>query len=49
MGTKSGKKIIKQGLFKSKGYRQFNQYKEEYETKFPVTASLVPAKSLTFS
>ena len=35
MGTKSGKKIIKQGLFKSKGYRQFNQYKEEYETKFP--------------
>jgi len=35
MGTKSGKKIIKQGLFKSKGYRQFNQYKEDYETKFP--------------
>ena len=35
MGTKSGKKIIKQGLFKSKGYRQFNQYKEEYETQFP--------------
>ena len=35
MGTKSGKKIIKQALFKSKGYRQFNQYKEEYETNFP--------------
>ena len=29
MGTKSGKKIMKQALFKSKGYRQFNQYKEE--------------------
>ena len=39
MGTKSGKKIIKQGLFKSKGYRQFNQYKEEYETKFPEFAT----------
>ena len=35
MGTKSGKKIMKQALFKSKGYRQFNQYKEEYETNFP--------------
>ena len=39
MGTKSGKKIIKQGLFKSKGYRQFNQYKEEYDTKFPEFAT----------
>jgi len=39
MGTKSGKKIIKQGLFKSKGYRQFKQYKEEYETKFPEFAT----------
>ena len=38
MGTKSGKKIIKQALFKSKGYRQFNQYKEEYETNFPIFA-----------
>jgi len=38
MGTKSGKKIIKQALFKSKGYKQFNQYKEEYETNFPVFA-----------
>ena len=35
MGTKSGKKIIKQAMFKSKGYKQFNQYKEEYETNFP--------------
>ncbi len=35
LGTKSGKKIVKQGLFKSKGYKQFNQYKEEFETKFP--------------
>jgi len=38
MGTKSGKKIIKQALFKSKGYRQFNQNKEEYETNFPIFA-----------
>jgi len=38
MGTKSGKKIIKQALFKSKGYKKFNQYKEEYETNFPVFA-----------
>jgi len=35
MGTKSGKKIMKQAFFKSKGYKQFNQYKEEYETDFP--------------
>ena len=35
MGTKSGKKIMKQALFKSKGYRQFSQYKEEYEINFP--------------
>ena len=34
-GTKSGKKIIKQYFFKSKGYRQFNKYKKEYETNFP--------------
>ena len=35
IGTKSGKKIMKQALFKSKGYRQFSQYKEEYEINFP--------------
>ena len=35
MSTKPGKQIMKQGLFKSKGYKQFNQYKEEFETKFP--------------
>ena len=35
MGTKPGKQIIKQGLFKSKGFKQFNQYKEEAETTFP--------------
>ena len=27
MGTKPGKQIIKQGLFKSKGFKLFNQYK----------------------
>ena len=35
MSTKPGKQIMKQGLFKSKGYKQFNQYKEEFEIKFP--------------
>ena len=35
MGTKPGKQIIKQGLFKSKGFKQFNQYKEEAENTFP--------------
>lgn len=35
MSTKSGKQIIKQGLFKSKGFRLFNQYKEEAEKEFP--------------
>lgn len=35
MSTKAGKQIIKQGLFKSKGFKQFNQYKEEAEKEFP--------------
>jgi len=35
MSTKSGKQILKQGLFKKKGYKLFNKYKEETETEFP--------------
>lgn len=35
MSTKAGKQILKQGLFKSKGYKLFNQYKEEAESEFP--------------
>jgi len=35
MSTKAGKKVMKQGFFKSKGFKQFNQYKEEAEQKFP--------------
>src|SRR3989344_3146520 len=35
MGTKSGKQIIKQGLFKSQGFKQFNHYKEQAEKQFP--------------
>lgn len=35
MSTKAGKQIIKQGLFKSKGFKLFNQYKEEAESEFP--------------
>lgn len=35
MSTKPGKQIIKQGLFKSKGYKLFTRYKEEAEFEFP--------------
>lgn len=35
MSTKPGKQIIKQALFKSKGYKLFNKYKEETEKEFP--------------
>ena len=31
MSTKPGKQIMKQGLFKSKGFKLFNKYKEEVE------------------
>ena len=34
MSTKPGKQIIKQGLFKSKGFKLFNKYKEETEKEF---------------
>lgn len=34
MGTQAGKDIMKQGLLRSKGYRQFNQYKEKTEQEF---------------
>jgi len=35
VSTKPGKQIIKLGLFKSKGYKQFDQYKKETEKEFP--------------
>ena len=35
MSTKPGKQIMKQGLFKSKGYKLFNKYKEETKNEFP--------------
>ncbi len=35
MSTKPGKQIIRQGLFKSKGYKMFSKYKEETEGAFP--------------
>ena len=38
MGTKPGKQIIKQGLFKSKGYRMFSKYKLEAEVELPKLA-----------
>lgn len=34
MGTQAGKDILKQGLLRSKGYKQFNQYKEKAEQEF---------------
>ena len=33
MSTKPGKQIMKQALFKSKGYKLFNKYKEETEDR----------------
>ncbi|MFB5597796.1 MAG: hypothetical protein ACE5RJ_02095 [Nitrosopumilaceae archaeon] len=35
MSTKPGKQILKQGLFKSKGFKLFNKYKEDTEQEFP--------------
>ncbi len=35
VSTKPGKDIIKQALFKSKGYRLFDRYKKEAENEFP--------------
>ncbi|ABK78271.1 hypothetical protein CENSYa_1653 [Cenarchaeum symbiosum A] len=35
MGTKPGREILKQGLFKSAGYRLYSKYKDEYEAEFP--------------
>jgi hypothetical protein len=35
MTTEAGKDIIKQGMFHSKGYKQFQQYKEKSEAEFP--------------
>ena len=35
MSTKPGKQIMKQALFKSKGYKLFTQYKEQTEAEFP--------------
>jgi hypothetical protein len=32
--TQAGKDILKQGLLRSKGYKQFNQYKEKTEQEF---------------
>lgn len=32
--TKPGKKILKQGLFKSRGYRMYTRYKEETEREY---------------
>jgi len=34
MGTQAGKDIMKQGLMRSRGYKQFNQYKEKTEQEF---------------
>lgn len=35
MSTKPGKQIFKQVMFKSKGYKLFNKYKDETELEFP--------------
>ena len=48
MGTKPGKQIIKQGLFKSKGYRMFSKYKLEAEIELPKLAERLSAGELSF-
>ncbi len=35
MSTQAGKEMMKQGLLRSKSYKQFNQYKEKAEQEFP--------------
>ena len=35
MGTKPGKSILKQGLFRSAGFKMFDRYKKETEAQFP--------------
>jgi hypothetical protein len=35
MTTEAGKEILKQGMFHSKGYKQFQHYREKSETEFP--------------
>lgn len=35
LSTRPGRQIARQGLFKSKGYRMFARYREEYESRFP--------------
>jgi hypothetical protein len=34
IGTQAGKEIMKQGLLRGKGFKQFNQYKEKTEQEF---------------
>ena len=46
MSTKPGKQILKHGLFKSKGYKLFNKYKEETEKEFPIFAKRFAADLL---
>lgn len=38
LSTKPGKQIARQGLFKSRGYRMFARYRDEYEARFPAFA-----------
>ena len=35
LSTKPGKLILRQGMFKSKGFKMFNKYREEVENSFP--------------
>ena len=44
LSTGPGKQIVKQGLFKSRGYRLFARYREEYEARFPAFAESLAAE-----
>ena len=44
LSTRPGKQIVRQGIFKSRGYRLFARYKEEYEARFPAFAESLAAE-----
>lgn len=44
LSTRPGKQIARQGLFKSKGYRMFARYRDEYEARFPAFADSLAAE-----
>ena len=44
LGTGPGRRIARQGLLKSRGYRMFSRYRAEYEARFPGFADSLAAE-----